>query len=315
MYNTYFFFIDYFKGPIIVPYFTHNAIPSNINDLKEIYDLVYNSEYRNATLESLNRHIESLQFQTSVNIYTFNKYSRKVNLVEYNYIDNENTLNGDYNYPLFCINTGNNNDYTQMSFPKTKLVMEKLFPYPTPYEIIDYNIIPKLAYNLVKYFEDEIKNVKNNDDKEIIIKLKSESEKKKLYIDKCDIIIEKYKNSNNIILNKTLILKKELDYCLKILENIENDVIFLEKYKTINNFSSIDYLESKNELEKKIVEEKNNLMTLNIYENGINENKKKIEEYLKKQKKLNFIAYLELCILIILLIIYIFYSFCHHKIM
>ena len=56
-------------------------------------------------------------------------------------------------------------------------------------------------------------------------------------------------------------------------------------------------------------------MTLNIYENGINENKKKIEEYLKKQKKLNFIAYLELCILIILLIIYIFYSFCHHKIM
>ena len=315
MYNTYFFFIDYFKGPIIVPYFTHNAIPSNINDLKEIYDLVYNSEYRNATLESLNRHIESLQFQTSVNIYTFNKYSRKVNLVEYNYIDNENTLNGDYNYPLFCINTGNNNDYTQMSFPKTKLVMEKLFPYPTPYEIIDYNIIPKLAYNLVKYFEDEIKNVKNNDDKEIIIKLKSESEKKKLYIDKCDIIIEKYKNSNNIILNKTLILKKELDYCLKILENIENDVIFLEKYKAINNFSSIDYLESKNELEKKIVEEKNNLMTLNIYENGINENKKKIEEYLKKQKKLNFIAYLELCILIILLIIYIFYSFCHHKIM
>ena len=206
-----------------------------------------------------------MQFQTSVNIYTFNKYSRKVNLVEYNYIDNENTLNGDYNYPLFCINTGNNNDYTQMSFPKTKLVMEKLFPYPTPYEIIDYNIIPKLAYNLVKYFEDEIKNVKNNEDKEIIIKLKSESEKKKLYIDKCDIIIEKYKNSNNIILNKTLILKKELDYCLKILENIENDVIFLEKYKTINNFSSIDYLESKNELEKKIVEEKNNLMTVTLY--------------------------------------------------
>ena len=40
MYNTYFFFIDYFKGPIIVPYFTHNAIPSNANDLKELYDIV-----------------------------------------------------------------------------------------------------------------------------------------------------------------------------------------------------------------------------------------------------------------------------------
>ena len=106
MYNAYLFFIKYFKGPIIVPYFTHNAIPSNVKDLKEIYDLVYNSKYKNGTLDSLERHTESLQFQTSVNIYTFNKYNRKVNLIKYNYIDNENAIKGDFNYPLFCIIPG-----------------------------------------------------------------------------------------------------------------------------------------------------------------------------------------------------------------
>ena len=178
MYNTYFFFISYFKGPIIVPYFTHNAIPSNVNDLKEIYDLVYNSTYRDPTLESIDRHIDSLQFQTSVNIYTFNKYSRKVNLINYNYIDIKDNLKGNFNFPLFCINTGNNKEYSKMDFSTAKLMMEKLFPHPTPYEIIDYNTIPKLAFSVMKKFEDDIRDLKNNEDKETVIRLKNENEKK-----------------------------------------------------------------------------------------------------------------------------------------
>ena len=43
VYNTYLFFIDEFKGKIKVPYFTHNAIPINVKDLKEVYDLIHNS--------------------------------------------------------------------------------------------------------------------------------------------------------------------------------------------------------------------------------------------------------------------------------
>ena len=42
--------------------------------------------------------------------------------------------------PFFCINTGNNNDYSKIAFMKMKISMEKLFPIPTKYEIYDPEI-------------------------------------------------------------------------------------------------------------------------------------------------------------------------------
>ena len=309
MYNTYFFFISYFKGPIIVPYFTHNAIPSNVNDLKEIYDLVYNSTYRDPTLESIDRHIDSLQFQTSVNVYTFNKYSRKVNLINYNYIDIKDNLKGNFNFPLFCINTGNNKEYSKMDFSTAKLMMEKLFPHPTPYEIIDYNTIPKLAFSVMKKFEDDIRDLKNNEDKETVIRLKNENEKKKKYVERCGTMIEQYRIKNNRALNRTLTLKKELNICLMKNNEIKNEIDILEKEKKDPN-TSMNYEDVKNELEKIIDEEKNNKIKLNMYQSGINENKKEIEIYQIKQQKLYFIAYLEFGIIVIILILFFCYYLC-----
>jgi len=63
---------------IIVPKFTHNAIPTNINEIKEIFDLINESEFRNATLYSNYRHIDSLQFQTFILGYSFIKHKKKV---------------------------------------------------------------------------------------------------------------------------------------------------------------------------------------------------------------------------------------------
>ena len=168
VYNTYSFFIDEFNSPIIVPYFTHNAIPINVKDLKEIYDLIYNSQYRNATLEALYRHLETLQFQTAVMVYTFNGYLRKVNLIKYSYIDVDNTLNGNYNANLFCINTGGNKDYESISYKEARIAMNKLFPEPTPYEIINYTDIPYTSFQLIKTLEDkknQINQLKSKDDK------------------------------------------------------------------------------------------------------------------------------------------------------
>ena len=59
------------KKRIIVPKFTHNAIPTNIYDIKEIYDLIYESKYKNTTLYSKYRHIDSLQFQTLILVYLY----------------------------------------------------------------------------------------------------------------------------------------------------------------------------------------------------------------------------------------------------
>ena len=137
-YLTYLFIIKIFKKPLIIPKFTHNAIPVNLNEIKEIYDLVLKSQYKSDTLYSTYRKIESLQFQTFVLSYTFMKYNKKVKYISYKYISNKNSLLANYNYQLFCINT-NGYDNSNLSFLKTKLVMEYLFPDSTPYEIINYS--------------------------------------------------------------------------------------------------------------------------------------------------------------------------------
>ena len=312
MYNTYFFFIDYFKGPIIVPYFTHSVIPMNLNDLKEIYDIIYDSKYRNATLDSINKNVNSLQFQSSVLIYAFNKYNRKVNMINYNYIDNEVTIKGS-DFPLFCINLKNNMDKSKLSSSKTRLIMEKLFPEPTPYEIIDYNIMPNLAFDAVKKIEDEIKILNKNQDKDITIKLKTEIKRMKKYTEKCDIIIEKYKRKNKASLEKALSLEKELDICLTKTNYFEIEIQNLEREKIYHN-KSIDYEDIKKELDKNIEIAKKNIITLNLYESKYNKNKKKMEIIQKQENKLSLIAYLELGIIFTFAVLFGIYYFFKEKI-
>ena len=312
MYNTYFFFIDYFKGPIIVPYFTHSVIPMNLNDLKEIYDIIYDSKYRNATLDSINKNVNSLQFQSSVLIYAFNKYNRKVNMINYNYIDNEVTIKGS-DFPLFCINLKNNMDKSKLSSSKTRLIMEKLFPEPTPYEIIDYNIMPNLAFDAVKKIEDEIKILNKNQDKDITIKLKTEIKRMKKYTEKCDIIIEKYKRKNKASLEKALSLEKELDICLTKTNYFEIEIQNLKREKIYHN-KSIDYEDIKKELDKNIEIAKKNIITLNLYESKYNKNKKKMEIIQKQENKLSLIAYLELGIIFTFAVLFGIYYFFKEKI-
>ena len=156
-YLTYLFLLNIFQKSLNIPKFTHNAIPVNSNELKEIYDLVYNSEFNETTLFSKYRHVKSLQFQTFILAYTFIKYKKKVKNISHKYIVNNQSILSNYNYQLFCINTipyGN----TNLSFLISRIVMEKLFPVPTPYEIIDYSL-PSLSYNSLKLMTSEIKDI------------------------------------------------------------------------------------------------------------------------------------------------------------
>ena len=104
LYITYLFVLKIFNETKYFPSHTHNAISLNLNDLKEIYDLVYESEYRKTTLFSLFRHINSLQFQILILSYTFIKYQKKVKDISYKLIQNKYSLYQDYNISLFCIN-------------------------------------------------------------------------------------------------------------------------------------------------------------------------------------------------------------------
>ena len=153
---------------IIVPKFTHNAIPTNINEIKEIFDLINKSEYRNTTLYSKYRHIDSLQFQTFVLSYTFIKHKKKINNISHKFIKFVNSLIANYDYDLFCVNT-NANDNSNLSRQIFKIVMEKIFPERSPYEIIDYNL-STFAFEVIKQFKTRADNLekelyKNNQKK------------------------------------------------------------------------------------------------------------------------------------------------------
>jgi hypothetical protein len=144
--STYLFIINTFNKTLIIPKFTHNAIPVNLKEIKDIYKLVLNSEYKSATLDSLYRHII--------------KFNKKVKDLPSKYIDINLTVLANYNYSLFCINTGGGN-YSLFNFQKTKIVMNYLFPVPTPYENVDYNI-SNVAFNVVYSMENIINLYEEN---------------------------------------------------------------------------------------------------------------------------------------------------------
>ena len=325
VYNTYSFFIDEFNSPIIVPYFTHNAIPINVKDLKEIYDLIYNSQYRNATLEALYRHLETLQFQTAVMVYTFNGYLRKVNLIKYSYIDVDNTINGNYNANLFCINTGGNKDYESISYKEARIAMNKLFPEPTPYEIINYTDIPYTSFQLIKTLEDkknQINQLKSKDDKNENKNTspsknvnnrntisKSISDKKD-FINKYNDLSKTYRRENNKALKEISSLNENYHECISKKNYLESENSnFLQYEKTNNSKFKSDIENLKNELEKKKEIRKTNEIRMNIYINEINKNIKKLEFLENRGLKLYFIAIFEFAILIIILIIFFYLCF------
>ena len=160
---------NYNKESIFTPEFTHNALPVNIKDLKEIYDIVYNSKYRETTLNILYRSYEFVQFQTLLITYTFIKYNRKISHISYKYIQIDNAILSNYKYSLFCINKGSLN-YSYLDYYKAKLAMNFLFPIPTPYEINNNNNnnILNIYFNVVFSMDKLIK--KNEKDLKLINK-------------------------------------------------------------------------------------------------------------------------------------------------
>lgn len=200
VYTTYLFIMKLLKKKnLTIPRFTHNAIPCNLKDLKEIYYLVKRSKYKFSTLDSLKRHIESLQFQTFYMSFTFNKYNRKVHTLSYKYIDNDRTITGNYNVSLFCINRGQKK-YSNLSFKKSRIVMEKLFPEPTKYELINYSELPSVGYDIISQIEKKrvkcLNNIKNN--KKMKKQLESLKKQSKLLLFFIILVILKLLNLSNL---------------------------------------------------------------------------------------------------------------------
>lgn len=138
--------LDLYPSPLINVSFSHNAIPLNTNDLKEIYELVKdNYQHPNEALYAKTRSVLGLQTHTLFNSYALNIKKRKVNTIPSTYFDIGDLADKDLNIEMFVINTSGDRQYTQKDYDISKLILGNKFSKPTPYEII-----PKIKENKKK---------------------------------------------------------------------------------------------------------------------------------------------------------------------
>ena len=134
--STYKLLIDNYDIPLLSIEFTHNALPLNVNDLKEIHELIINKyKYAKETLNSIEKNIYNLQPQILFALYGLNIKKRYVHSIQYNYLQS-NSIHLNYLYTkLFGIQS--RMDASAYIYEHVKLILTQRFPEPIKYEI-DY---------------------------------------------------------------------------------------------------------------------------------------------------------------------------------
>ena len=260
--------LEKYDIPLIYAGFSHNAISLNINDLKEIYDLIINKyEFANDCLKSKIRTIYDLQPQSLFNAYNFNIKKRLVHSIPYEYYDIAFLDGKSLDIELFVLNTSGDRKYTAEQQKKAKNLLEKKFPLPTPFEenIIYKNVeqkaqqnidlseyVKKSDYNMLQKTLDEFvkKNKETNEKIDEISKSKEKLEKN--LKEEIQYLLDYIQANNNVSYNKSLfynnskynneINQKDLNI-FKIVVFILLFIIFISffcclflyKYNQINN--------------------------------------------------------------------------------
>ena len=156
IYNTEKFLLEQYNTSLIKVFFTHNSIPENIDDLKEIFNISKKYEYNNATLFSKYRHILSLCHQHLLNIFNLNIKHRKVHLIISSYIQMEKIKKAKLNKDLFVINTGGNHKPLYREYKIQKKIMSKRFNFNIIYDLkdrkINYNFFISIYRSIFKIY-------------------------------------------------------------------------------------------------------------------------------------------------------------------
>ena len=158
------------KSHLIYTEFTHNALPMNIDDLKEIFQVIQKYEYVNETLYSIERHILTLLTQYFYVLYNLNFKHRKIHTIEHCYTEIDILKWENLFCPLFVMNTGGDKNYTKNEKKRGMDLVKKRFSIPTKYEIVYKNIttnfkIKNSEKNIKKNLKKNIKNNNNDSNK------------------------------------------------------------------------------------------------------------------------------------------------------
>ena len=271
--NAFKFLLEQFDSPLINAGFNHNAIPLNINDMKDIFDLIKNNyQYANQTLYSKERTIYDLQSQSLFNTYLLNVKKRKVNSIPWIYIDLAHVDYQNLNIELFVINTSGDRKYKPNEYKHAKNVLESKFNKPTPYEIV---------------LDNEIKNISNNTYNTIINNINNTNYTSKVKEDGNNV------NESDNKLNGDTYNLSARDNKLSEEKQIfdEGYIKLMEEYQRLNgsyNKLNEEYLkinDSYNKLNEdnqklnKYFQKMNETFQINIFElNKLNEEYQKIKE-------------------------------------
>ena len=221
-----------FEGPLTIAGFTHNAVPVNIEDLKEIHELIENKyPYAKEFLYSKERIIHDLQAQSFFNTYGLTIKKRKLNSIPYIYYDIAFLKDSRLDIELFVMNTSGDRKYTQAMKNNIKNILENKYNIPTPFEIdIKQSdnikcVINKEEYDkLKKLYEDSEKQNKE-------LKMKNEEILKEKEINE-KLLKEEKEMNEEIMKNLSQIIKEKNVKDLSIIN--QNDTI-VDKNKAINN--------------------------------------------------------------------------------
>jgi hypothetical protein len=126
--------LEQYNRSLIKIHFTHNSIPENIDDLKIIFNKSNKYEYKNATLYSKYRSIQSLCHQHFWNIFNLNIKHRKVHFIKSKYIQIEKLRKIKLDKNLFVINTGGNHIPLNREYKIQIKIMNKRFKFDIIYD-------------------------------------------------------------------------------------------------------------------------------------------------------------------------------------
>ena len=138
-YAVFKFLLEQYNQTLISGGFTHNAISLNIDDIKEVFDLIKDKyEYANENLYSKIRNVFNLQSHTLFNTYSLNIKKRKVNTINRKFIDlRDLPKNKNLDIELFVINKSGENKYVDKEYLYEKFVLDMKYSEKTKYEIDD----------------------------------------------------------------------------------------------------------------------------------------------------------------------------------
>ena len=238
------------KTNIINAEFTHNAVPENIDDLKEIFKEIQDYKYINETLFSPTRHIMTLNQPHFVNMYQLNIKKRKVNIIPSLYINMENSRMFMLKYPLFVLNTCGDNTPTKKNYLHLSNIMKKRFPNSTKYEIEEIKKQKNYTFdNTIEYITNKINFIKINqtiEQKEKTIIINDTNKNLSIPLDKKHNIDDSLKINNY---DKTDLSQSHtiLDYENKTIQNVitsinETDQIKIEEINNDKNINKLYYV-------------------------------------------------------------------------